>query len=248
MLIKKHNRYRPLYRKFLLYRGNAQNRFKFRSLKRKLNKKKWDTFYFHLSKLKKRYRRYKSHDQSLFKLSKYAGGMNSLKKFFKKCLHTSKRFSLFYGGLNKRYVKTKIKLVLNKKKRDSSADKNINLNILKFFESRLDSVIYRSHFSLSMRNARQIIAHGHVYVNKRINTNYSYTLKNGDLIEIKPESYKLIKKNLRRIIFWPIPPKYLHINYLTIQIIFGKIENSYLMHSFPFWLDIYTVAHHYYRH
>ena len=43
--------------------------------------------------------------------------------------------------------------------------KNPKFLCLEFFESRLDSVLYRSKLSFSMSNARQLIAHKHVKVN-----------------------------------------------------------------------------------
>ncbi len=244
MLIKKNSRYKPLYRKFLLYNKNIQNKSKFLANPRKLNKKKWDFFLFHVSNQQKFYRKYKTYDQALFKLPKFANKFNSIKNQFKKSLHASKRFGLFYGGLTKKFIKRKIKFIL-KQQTISNIKKNSNIMILIYFESRLDTVLYRSHFSLSIKNAQQLIKHGHVLVNNNIITNYSHTLKKGDFIQLKPSSYILFKNILKHKRFWPIPPKYLHINYKTMQIIFGDIQHFKFNNGIPLWLDLHLVKHHY---
>ncbi len=245
--VKKRGRYKPLYRKFLLYRGNVQNRLKFLTDYRKLRKKKWDKFMFYVLKARKFYKRFQTRDHNLFKLNKYASPNNSIKKLFKRELHASKRFTLFYGGFVKKYLKRHLKYILKKKNKKDKFYHNNNKSILEFFESRLDSILFRAHFTMSMKNSRQLITHGHILINGKIETNYSNILKTGDIIEIKSNSYKIIKKNLRNKEFWPIPPKHLQINYKTLQIIFGDITESNLSGSFKFWLDLYSVSKHYQR-
>jgi ribosomal protein S4 len=170
-----------------------------------------------------------------------------MKSNYKNALIAGKRFNLFYGGLSKKYIKKQIKNIF-KKQRTTHSKNNITLDILKFFESRLDAVIYRAHFSESMRNARQLIKHKHVFVNNKIETNYSRILKDGDFIEINPESYKLMKKIFTYNVFWPAPPKHIHVNYKTMQILFGNIKESRFVHDFHFWLNLYLVIQHYHRH
>lgn len=61
-------------------------------------------------------------------------------------------------------------------------------NLIELLERRLDTVIYRLKFAPTVFSARQLVNHGHIRVNgKRINIG-SYTLKDGDQIELKDKS------------------------------------------------------------
>jgi small subunit ribosomal protein S4 len=62
--------------------------------------------------------------------------------------------------------------------------------LLSMLERRLDNVVYRSGFSTSRRQARQLVNHGHVTVNNRKVDIPSFQVKAGDLIEVKPTSQK----------------------------------------------------------
>ena len=129
--------------------------------------------------------------------------------------------------------KKTIKKYLNKK-----STNNPYIELLESFEKRLDTVLYRSKFCFSIRNAQQLIVHGNVYVNaKKIKTK-SYKLKFGDLITINPIYYKLIEENIRQVQIWPIPPKHLHINYKTLQIIYGSIDHTNISTIFTFHLNL----------
>lgn len=73
--------------------------------------------------------------------------------------------------------------------------------LLSFLERRLDNVIYRMCFSTSRVHARQIVNHGHVFVNsKRINIS-SYRVNFQDEIEIRlpKENVKNLKSRLEKI-------------------------------------------------
>ncbi|MBI5188808.1 MAG: 30S ribosomal protein S4 [Nitrospirae bacterium] len=60
--------------------------------------------------------------------------------------------------------------------------------LLQLLERRLDNVVYRMGFAPNRREARQLIAHGHFLVNgKKVNLP-SYTVKVGDLVEVKESS------------------------------------------------------------
>lgn len=62
--------------------------------------------------------------------------------------------------------------------------------LLQFLESRLDNVIYRLGMAKSRMQARQIVNHGHVLVNKKPINIPSYQVREGDMIEIKENSLK----------------------------------------------------------
>lgn len=70
--------------------------------------------------------------------------------------------------------------------------------LLQILEERLDNVVYRLCFATSRMEARQLVNHGHIYVNgKKVNIP-SYRTKPGDVIEVcpKPQSRKLALRNL----------------------------------------------------
>ncbi|MBR1739301.1 MAG: 30S ribosomal protein S4 [Ruminococcus sp.] len=66
-------------------------------------------------------------------------------------------------------------------------------NLLTILESRLDSVVFRMGLSMTRREARQLVVHGHFLVNgKRVDIP-SYRVKVGDVISLKENSKKSVK-------------------------------------------------------
>ena len=61
-------------------------------------------------------------------------------------------------------------------------------NLLKLLERRLDNVIFRLGFAASRREARQMVAHGHVQVNGRKVTIPSYIVRVGENVALRPVS------------------------------------------------------------
>lgn len=64
-------------------------------------------------------------------------------------------------------------------------------NLIELLERRLDAVIYRMKFVPTMFAARQFVNHGHVKVNGKRVTIPSYSLKDGDVIEVKEKSLQM---------------------------------------------------------
>ena len=62
-------------------------------------------------------------------------------------------------------------------------------NLLKLLESRVDNLVYRMGFASTRKQARQIVAHGHVLVNGKKVDIPSCQVKPGSTIEIK-ENYR----------------------------------------------------------
>lgn len=62
-------------------------------------------------------------------------------------------------------------------------------NLMILLELRLDNIIYRMGFARTRREARQIVGHKHVSVNGKPVNIPSYSVKAGDVIEIR-EKYK----------------------------------------------------------
>ena len=73
-------------------------------------------------------------------------------------------------------------------------------NLLKFLESRLDNVVFRLGFARTRRQARQLVAHGHVMVNDRVSGIPSHLLRPGDIVEVRPKSKNLemVKESAER--------------------------------------------------
>ena len=64
-------------------------------------------------------------------------------------------------------------------------------NLLALLERRLDNIVYRSGFSTSRAEARQLIDHGHFRVNGRKTDVPSLLVKAGDVVEVKDKSRSL---------------------------------------------------------
>lgn len=233
-------RYKPFYKQFLRLRKNIQDRPKLFKFK----KQKWVRFQQYSKNQLKFYKRFRVKDQFQLSVSRFASRGNSFQKKFKNNLHNRKLFSLFYGRLKRKYFKKHILRLIQVKPFTSKNLKDFRYGILKFFESRLDTVLYRANFSLSIKGASQLILHGHVLVNGSVVKTKSYILKPNDLIEIvrNEKSRSLIKKSLDRSNFWPIPPKHLIINYRILQIIFVYSDQSNLMPIFNHYLNLDSVV------
>lgn len=232
-------RHKPFYKQFLRLRQNIQNRTKLFTFK----KQKWQRFHQSLKKQLKFYKRFKIRDQFQLSVSKFASRGNSFQRKFKNNLHQRKTFGLFYGGLKKSYLKKSILKSIKTKNYANSNSPDYRHTTIKFFESRLDTVIHKANFSLSIQEASQLILHGHVLVNGKTVKTKSYHLKTNDLIEIahNKKSRDLVKKSIDRSNFWPIPPKHLLVNYKTLQILFVYQNDSNLMPVFNHYLNIDSV-------
>ncbi len=57
--------------------------------------------------------------------------------------------------------------------------------LLSLLEKRLDNVVFRMGMSASRNEARQVVRHGHVHVNNHQVNIPSYSVKVGDVIEVK---------------------------------------------------------------
>lgn len=202
----------------------------------KFKKKKWETFIQRLERSNHFFRKYKPYSFNHYSSTKFASPGNSFKKRFKNDLLTKKTFNYFYGNLPRKYLKKQMTAIYKSKQ-----IKNMRNLCIETFESRLDSVLKRAKFCLTIEDARQLITHKHIKVNKQIETNYSCILKEGDLIEVNANSRKIVKLKLNNLlkenynrVLWPIPPNYLTINYRTLSIVFGRIKDFNFSSLFHF--------------
>ncbi|MDR2781834.1 MAG: 30S ribosomal protein S4 [Holosporaceae bacterium] len=87
----------------------------------------------------------------------------------------------YYGNLTERQFR-RIYQKASQMKGDTSQ------NIIGLLEKRLDAVVYRMKFAVTVFAARQLISHGHIMVNGRVVNIASYTVCEGDVIEVRPKS------------------------------------------------------------
>lgn len=86
-----------------------------------------------------------------------------------------------YGITAKQFAKY-VKFVLDKKA------KNPQEMLFTFLENRLDNVVYRIGFAPTRLAARQMVSHGHIWLNGRRNSIASTQLSVGDVVSIRPNS------------------------------------------------------------
>jgi ribosomal protein S4 len=215
----------------------------------KLHKQKWKTFLRRLAKTTHFFQKYKPYTFNHYSSTKFASPGNSFKKNFKNDLLTKKTFSYFYGELNRKYLKKQMTLIYKTKQNNNPRNLCVEM-----FESRLDSVLKRAKFCSTIKDARQLVTHHHVKVNGKIETNYSWRLKQGDLIQIDVNSQKMVKNKLNNIlkenfnkVLWPFIPNYLIINYRTLSIVFGNIKDFNFSSLLNFKNDTDRVINSYYR-
>jgi small subunit ribosomal protein S4 len=65
-------------------------------------------------------------------------------------------------------------------------------NLLQELESRLDNLVYRMGFSVSRRQARQLVRHGHIQVDGRRVSIPSYRVKPGQEVRVAAGSRELV--------------------------------------------------------
>ncbi len=99
-------------------------------------------------------------------------------------LRAKQKLKGYYGNVSEKQFR-KIYAEATRRKGDSSE------SLIGLLESRLDAVVYRSKFVPTVFASRQFISHGHIKVNGRRVTIASYSVKVGDLIEVKDSSKQL---------------------------------------------------------
>jgi len=74
-------------------------------------------------------------------------------------------------------------------------------SLIGLLECRLDNVVFRMHLAVNRNQARQLVGHGHILVNGKPVNIPSYSVKAGDVVEVKENSKKLnvIKDALKEV-------------------------------------------------
>ncbi|ACQ52874.1 30S ribosomal protein S4 [Clostridium botulinum] len=87
----------------------------------------------------------------------------------------------YYGVLEKQFLRY-VKKAMKSKERTGDV-------LLRSLECRLDNIVYRIGFANSIRQARQMVNHGHILVNDSKVNIPSYEVKIGDVITLR-EKYR----------------------------------------------------------
>ena len=74
-------------------------------------------------------------------------------------------------------------------------------NLLQLLERRLDNIVYRLGFALTRPSGRQLVSHGHFFLNGRKVNIPSCLVKKGDVIQVRDKSKKMdvILESVKRI-------------------------------------------------
>ena len=99
-------------------------------------------------------------------------------------LQAKQKLKSYYGNMNERQFRNCYRKAV--KKRGDPTE-----NLIGLLERRLDTIVYRAKFAVTVFSSRQLINHGHIKVNgKKVNIS-SYLVKANDAIEIKDKSKEL---------------------------------------------------------
>jgi len=99
------------------------------------------------------------------------------------------RLRAYYNVMEKQFAKY-VKMA-------KKSDEQTGHALVKILERRLDNLVYRLGLASSIRQARQMVVHGHILVNGKKVDRPSYLVEIGDTIELKEKSksVELFKEN-----------------------------------------------------
>ena len=110
-------------------------------------------------------------------------GSKALSEFGKE-LREKQNLKLWYN-LRERQFKKYVKEAMKKRGKEDTGDL-----LIRKLESRLDNVVYRAGLASSRTQARQIVSHGHFFVNGKKVDVPSVSVKKGDVISVRENSRK----------------------------------------------------------
>ena len=139
-------------------------------------------------------------------------------------LFAKQKMRFYYGVINEKQFRRIYEKASNKKGDTGQI-------LIELLERRLDAVVFRMKFVPTIFAARQFVNHGHVKVNGKRVTIPSYTVKDGDAIELKEQSKQInlaqesISSQEREI------PEYLEVDQKEFK---GKFLRAPLIHDVPY--------------
>ena len=106
--------------------------------------------------------------------------------------------------------------------------------LIRQLETRIDSVVLRLGFALSMRQARQLVSHGHVRIDGRTINVPSAQVRPGQTIELSDRARNFISVR-EALELSPDPPPYLYRNVSELQ---GTLSRSPERSEIPLPVDV----------
>lgn len=91
-------------------------------------------------------------------------------------------------------------------------------NLLQILEARLDALVLRGGLAGSIYASRQLINHGHIFVNGKKLDKPSYVVKAGDVLSIKEKSRKM--ELINKAVKLAHPPSYLSLDKPKMEVTF----------------------------
>jgi small subunit ribosomal protein S4 len=100
-------------------------------------------------------------------------------------LRAKQKLKAYYGNVSEKQFRAAYAEAL-RLKGDSSE------NLIGLLERRLDAVVYRAKFAITVFAARQLVSHGHLKVNGKRVTIASIKLKVGDVVELSDKAKEMV--------------------------------------------------------
>jgi small subunit ribosomal protein S4 len=100
-------------------------------------------------------------------------------------LRAKQKLKAYYGNISEKQFRASYAEAL-RLKGDSSE------NLIGLLERRLDAVVYRAKFAITVFAARQLVSHGHLKVNGKRVTIASIKLKVGDTVELSEKAKDMV--------------------------------------------------------
>jgi small subunit ribosomal protein S4 len=217
MIKSKTNIFKPRFKKL----NNNQVLLRYKKKILTFKKEKWNrlkTKLLKLSVIKKQNCYYKFYDQQSYLVNRFT---NRFSNKFKQIVINKRMFKILFGTIKQKKIKNILKNSKLKSPQKSLSLKHVfNDN----FERKISTILVKSYFALNIRNAKQLVTHGHVKVNDSVIKSDSLLVNTGDKINFSPSIHTLLEYRLANNIMWPIIPKHVQISYKLFQII--VIDNS----------------------
>jgi small subunit ribosomal protein S4 len=123
------------------------------------------------------------HPKAMDRASSGTGRADKKLSSYGEQLLEKQRLRAYYGVMEKQFKNYVSKAL---KSDGISGDK-----LVEQLECRVDNMVYRAGFAASMRQARQMVSHGHMMINEKKVDRPSHTVKVGDVISLREKSKQI---------------------------------------------------------
>ncbi len=113
--------------------------------------------------------------------------------------------------------------------------------LLQLLERRLDNVVRRAGYARTIWSSRQIVVHGHVYVNGKKVDRPSYQLKVGDVVTMREKIHKVVRENMETMAGFSMP-EWLNVNPSELSVTVDTMPTS---DQIPFDVDMNLIVEFY---